>query len=100
MTRAVVLAGAAMLAVLAFAGSAASVPTFTPVVAFTGYDSLDPASAFRASSWQVEYSTCAKLMNYSDDPAPGGAQIVPDAAAAAPVVSDNGLTYTFTIRSG
>src|SRR4051812_46938003 len=100
MKTAIITATAALLAVVAFAGSAASGPVFTPVVAFTGYDSLDPANAYLTASWQVEYSTCVTLMSYSDDPAPAGAHLIPDAAIADPTVSSDGRTYTFTIRSG
>jgi DNA-binding SARP family transcriptional activator/ABC-type transport system substrate-binding protein len=51
-------------------------------------------------SLQLHYATCAKLLNYPDAPAPTGSRLVPEVAAAAPVVSDRGRTYTFTIRSG
>ena len=41
--------------------------------------------------------TCSKLVNYSDV---RGSELSPDAAASLPVVSNNGKTYTFTIKSG
>jgi ABC-type transport system substrate-binding protein len=40
------------------------------------------------------------LLNYPDKPAPEGSQLIPEAATAFPVVSKDGKTYTFTVRSG
>ena len=59
----------------------------------------DPALAYITSSWQVEYATCAKLLNYPDAPNPEGSRLVPEIAAAMPSVSEDGLTYTFHIRN-
>ena len=39
-------------------------------------------------------------MNYPDKAAPAGARIIPEAAVAMPIISNNGKTYTFTIRKG
>jgi YVTN family beta-propeller protein len=41
-------------------------------------DSLDPALAHEPLSWQLEYATCAKLLNYPDRSAPQGSQLVPE----------------------
>ena len=62
-------------------------------------DYTDPALAYAVPSWQIEYETCSKLVDYSDV---GGtsSELSPDAAASLPVVSDDGETYTFTIRRG
>jgi peptide/nickel transport system substrate-binding protein len=49
---------------------------------------------------QVNYATCAKLLNYPDAPAPAGTRLVPEVAAALPARSADGRTYTFIIRSG
>jgi DNA-binding SARP family transcriptional activator/ABC-type oligopeptide transport system substrate-binding subunit len=57
----------------------------------------------RDSTWlafQVEYATCAKLLNYPDLAGPRGAQLQPEIAASMPTVSADRRTYTFTIRSG
>jgi peptide/nickel transport system substrate-binding protein len=62
----------------------------------TDIDSIDPALSFTAVSWQLEYATCAKLLNYADSAGP--AVLVPEIAASMPSVSPDGLTYTFTIR--
>ena len=39
-------------------------------------------------------------MNYPDKEAPAGGQVLPEVAAGLPVVSRDGKTYTFTIRTG
>ena len=63
-------------------------------------DYVDPALAYALSSWNMEYATCAKLLNYPDRPAPAGSRLVAEVAAGFPRVSRNGRTYTFTIRPG
>ncbi len=65
------------------------------------FDSVDPALALLPQTWQLEYATCLKLMNFPDKEASrGGSQPIPEAAAAVPRVSRDGRTYTFTIRKG
>jgi len=65
-------------------------------------DDIDPAHAWPSPTyrWQLEYETGAQLLNYPDAVAPRGSQLVPEVAAALPVVSDGGRTYTFRIRPG
>ena len=60
----------------------------------------DPAVATNPWQWQLEYATCAKLMNYPDAPAPAGWRVAPEVAAARPLVSADGRTYSFRIRKG
>jgi peptide/nickel transport system substrate-binding protein len=61
-------------------------------------DYVDPALAYSAPSWEIEYATCSMLVNYPDAPAPRGARLVPEAAASMPTISRNGRVYTFRIR--
>src|SRR5919198_4984252 len=61
-------------------------------------DYTDPTLAYYQVSWQQEYATCAKLLNYPDEAAPKGSQLVPEVAAAMPTISNDGKTYTFTVR--
>src|SRR5207247_6208832 len=63
-------------------------------------DSLDPAIANTLPSWTIMYATCAGLFNYPDRPAPAGSRPEPEVAAALPVRSVDGKTYTFTIKRG
>jgi ABC-type transport system substrate-binding protein/Ca2+-binding RTX toxin-like protein len=63
-------------------------------------DYVDPAMSFFIPAWQIEYATCAKLVNYPDAGGPEGGRLQPEVAAGMPTVSADGLIYTFTIRTG
>ncbi|MGN6378224.1 MAG: ABC transporter substrate-binding protein [Gaiellales bacterium] len=65
-----------------------------------GIDFIDPALAYYQESWQIEYVTCVKLLNYPDQPAPAGYALQPEAASSMPKVSNGGKTYTFTVPPG
>jgi peptide/nickel transport system substrate-binding protein len=57
------------------------------------------------SDWLIAYADCAKLVNYPDAPAPAGDELQGDAATVVPSTSNggitnSGLTYTFSLRSG
>jgi peptide/nickel transport system substrate-binding protein len=96
-----VAALAAMVAVTASGGTSAksASKTLNVSAAATDVDYTDPALAYGVLSWQIEYETCSKLLDYSDVGG-GSSELSPDAAAGLPVVSNNGKTYTFTIKSG
>ncbi len=49
---------------------------------------------------QLEYATCANLLNYPDSAGPEGTRLRPEVAAATPTVSRDERTYTFRIRPG
>jgi len=66
----------------------------------TGIDTIDPALSQWATVWQIEYATELRLLTYPDRAGAAGTQLVPDAAAAMPTVSNHGRTYTFTLRPG
>ena len=63
-------------------------------------DFLDPALAYATLSWQIQYATCAKLVNYPDERGPAGARLSPELAETLPRPTDGGRTYTFRIRQG
>ncbi len=63
-------------------------------------DYTDPALAYYQVSWQHQYATCAMLLNYPEAPAPEGSKLVPEVAASMPTISNDGKTYTFTVREG
>jgi peptide/nickel transport system substrate-binding protein len=96
--------------VLAGAAEAAERRDVVRVNAETDVDSLDPALAYpelsavtlsrAATSWQILYATCAKLVNYPDRAAPVGSRVMPEIAASLPTVSADRKTYKFTIRRG
>jgi ABC-type transport system substrate-binding protein len=63
-------------------------------------DYVDPALAYYQISWQFEFSTGVKLLNYPDKPAPEGATLRAEGATGLPTISEDGKTYTFTIKPG
>jgi YVTN family beta-propeller protein len=72
--------------------------TLDPALAYTPLSEASFTSA--RLSWQLEYATCAKLLNYPDQPAPIGSQLIPEVAGSLPTRSRDGRTYTFAIRPG
>jgi peptide/nickel transport system substrate-binding protein len=62
--------------------------------------SIDPAVDYEFLGWAIEYATCLKLVNYPDKPGKEGTVLIPEAAKSMPTVSEDGKTYTFTVRSG
>jgi peptide/nickel transport system substrate-binding protein len=57
-------------------------------------NSLDPQDAYATHDWEILKNTGGALMGYT----PGTADLIPVAAAAPPVASDDGKTYTYTLR--
>ncbi len=66
---------------------------------FTDVDYTDPSLDYLSTGWELEYSTCLKLMNYPDANGAKGSQLAPEAAAGFPKVSNNGKTYDFTVNA-
>ena len=59
-------------------------------------NSLDSADAYATHDWEIIKNTGMALLSY----VPGTSELVPGAAAAMPEVSEDGLTYTFTLKEG
>ncbi len=59
-------------------------------------NSLDSADAYATHDWEIIKNTGMALLSYT----PGTSELVPGAAAALPEVSEDGLTYTFTLKEG
>ncbi len=93
-------AGTTTTAATTSSGPAVTGQTLQLASASTDVDYSDPALAYGVLSWEIEYETCSKLMDYSDAGAVASNELTPDAAQGFPVVSKDGKTYTFTIRSG
>ena len=66
----------------------------------TDVDYTDPALDYLSTGWEIEYSTCLKLMNYPDANGPKGGQLVPEAAVGFPKVSSAGKVYDFNVKVG
>jgi DNA-binding SARP family transcriptional activator/ABC-type oligopeptide transport system substrate-binding subunit/outer membrane protein assembly factor BamB len=60
----------------------------------------EPALNWQPAAAQIEFATCAKLLNYPDSPGPAGVRLQPEVAAAMPTLSRDKRTYTFTVRPG
>jgi DNA-binding SARP family transcriptional activator/ABC-type transport system substrate-binding protein len=60
----------------------------------------EPALNTDPGAYQIEFATCAKLLNYPDELPPDGWTLRPEVAAALPTISPDGRTYVFTIRPG
>ena len=60
-------------------------------------DHVDPALAYYADSWQLEYATCAKLFNYPDKAGEAGTRLIPEVVKAFTVSKDR-RTYTFELQ--
>jgi DNA-binding SARP family transcriptional activator/ABC-type transport system substrate-binding protein len=60
----------------------------------------EPALNWNLAAAQIEFATCAKLLNYPDKPAPEGLRLQPEVAAGMPTLSRDGRTYTFRVRRG
>jgi oligopeptide transport system substrate-binding protein len=72
------------------------VPSGTISIAFeSDIRSLDPAIGYDPVSWAAENLLFDQLIGYDE-----GARLEPRLAAAMPTVSQDGLTYTFTLRQG
>ncbi len=90
--------GAGLLVAAGFASPASSNPAKAGSKAAKGgtlrvdqrqdFDFVDPALAYYSHSWQAEYATTCKLLNFPDKEAKaGGSRIVPEVAASLPAVS-------------
>src|SRR5438270_8858673 len=80
-------------------GSAGATGGTLTVDISTDVDYTDPALDYLSTGWEIEYATCLKLMNYPDANGAKGSQLVPEAAAGFPKVSNNGKTYDFNVKA-
>ena len=66
----------------------------------TDIDYNDPQLTYYTPSWTLQYATACKLFNWPDKEGAAGGALTPEVSAGQPVVSKNGKTYVFTIKSG
>ena len=66
----------------------------------TDVDYIDPQLSYYGETWKLEAATACKLLNWPDKEGAPGAVVTPEVAAGLPIISKDGKTYTFTIRSG
>ena len=62
--------------------------------------SPDPQVNYTLQEWQFLIITHDGLVGFKRASGPEGTKIVPDLATAVPTPTDNGKTYTFTLRDG
>ncbi len=87
--------------VLATGRGSAAAPAGALVVSQSqDFASLDPALAQTQQAWELEYATCAKLVNYPPVAGYRGTRLMPEIASTMPRVSKDRLTYTVAIRHG
>jgi peptide/nickel transport system substrate-binding protein len=63
-------------------------------------DYNDPQLTYYTPSWQLQYAAACKLFNWPDKEGAAGGAVTPEVSAGLPIVSNNGKTYTFTIKPG
>jgi peptide/nickel transport system substrate-binding protein len=70
------------------------------LVANAAGGTLDPQINYTLQYWQLYQATYDGLLAFEKVNGQASFQVVPDLAAAMPVVTDGGKTYTFKLRSG
>jgi YVTN family beta-propeller protein len=98
-----VAAGRVWVTVQAGVSQRSALPAGTVrIAAGDDFNSTDPAieGSYLPAAAQMEYATCAKLLNYPDRPAPEGTRLIPEVATGSPAVSPDGRIYTYTVRPG
>ncbi|MER6139268.1 ABC transporter substrate-binding protein [Streptomyces sparsogenes] len=63
-------------------------------------DSWDPQRGYYGYVWNFSRYFTRQLVTYAPKPGHDGAELVPDLAASKAEVSDDGKTYTYTLRDG
>ena len=65
-----------------------------------GTDYLDPGLSYTVQGWTIMWRVHLGLLSYKGVNGPDGASLIPALAEDLPEVSDDGLTYRFTLREG
>jgi peptide/nickel transport system substrate-binding protein len=73
--------------------------TLTGAMSSGAIDTMDPNRWYFAVTWGLANAMCTTLVRYADQPDAAGTQLTPGTANM-PVISSDGLTYTFTLRPG
>ncbi len=73
--------------------------TLTGAMSSGAIDTMDPNRWYFAVTWGLANAMCTTLVRYADKADAAGTQLTAGTASM-PVVSSNGLTYTFTLRPG
>ena len=63
-------------------------------------DYLDPALSYTVNGWEPMWLVYTPLLTYAHEEGTAGAELIPGLAEDLPEVSEEGLTYTLTLRDG
>ncbi|MES4900902.1 MULTISPECIES: ABC transporter substrate-binding protein [unclassified Streptomyces] len=63
-------------------------------------DSWDPQRSYYSFAWNFSRYFTRQLVTYAPKPDKGGSDLAPDLATSKAKVSEDGKTYTYTLRSG
>src|SRR5690242_14948340 len=82
----VVIVVLAVIGVVLHAARGESAPPADTLIVSQSADfaTLDPALAQSPEAWELEYATCAKLLDYPPDSGYRGTRLVPEVATALP----------------
>jgi len=73
----------------------------TLTISFASYpESLDPQICYALEGWSALYDTYIPLLTYAHAEGEAGTEVVPGLAESLPKISDDGKTYTLTLRKG
>lgn len=98
---AMAVVGASLLVTSALAGSKANAGgTLRYNHTLSDYEYIDPQKCYDTGCSELLFPVQWNLMQYPEKNGAEGKRIYPEAAAALPVISKDGKTYTFTVRSG
>jgi peptide/nickel transport system substrate-binding protein len=64
------------------------------------WDSVDPGDTYYGLSWNLLRLYGRGLTMFNPVPGPGSAEVIPDLAESLGTPSDDGLTWTYTLREG
>ncbi len=65
-----------------------------------GLDYLDPGLSYTVQGWSIMWNVYLPLLTYKHTNGPEGATLIPALAEELPEVSEDGLTYSLTLREG
>jgi peptide/nickel transport system substrate-binding protein len=69
--------------------------------AFGFTDNFDPTGEYLGNAWAILDNLLVRpLIGYTHQPGPAGNKLIGDLATSVPKPTDNGLTYTYHLRSG
>ncbi len=66
----------------------------------TAPDSLDPQSGYTTQAAEADWLAYTGLLTYAHANGQAGTQLIPGLADALPQITNNGMTYTMTLRPG